>query len=124
MTLLSGSKAREFRRRLLLWSLDGRRSLPWRTDSRTAYEVLVAELLLRKTGMVTVRKVYDKFLERFPSPQELAKADVPEIAGVIKILGIADRARLLSEMGRQLMVNHYGKVPRSKAKLKKLSCVG
>jgi len=122
--LLPGPKAREFQRRLLHWDVRGKRSLPWRQHSRTAYEVLIAELLLRKTGMVTVRRVYDEFLARFPSPDELARAEIAEIGAVIGVLGLADRARLLKAMAHQLIEIHSGQVPRSKAELKKLAGVG
>ncbi len=88
MTLLPGPKAREFQQRLLRWDVRGKRSLPWRQHSRTAYEVLIAELLLRKTGMATVRQVYEGFLARFPSPHELAHAEISEIGAVIGILGL------------------------------------
>ncbi len=124
MTLLPGPKAREFQQRLLRWDVRGKRSLPWRQHSRTAYEVLIAELLLRKTGMATVRQVYEGFLARFPSPHELAHAEISEIGAVIGILGLADRARLLKALGNQLIEIHDGQVPRSKAELKKLAGVG
>lgn len=87
-----------FQRRLLTWYRTGRRRLAWR-KRRAAYATLIAEVLLRKTDAGKVALVYEPFLKRYPAPRDLANADEGELRVALRILGIADRARLLKEWG-------------------------
>jgi A/G-specific adenine glycosylase len=121
---IPAAKAREFTKRLLKWYVHGRRTFAWRLSKRTAYDVLIAEVLLRKTAVATVAQEYDGFLALYPHPGKLAEADLDEIRSSIRRLGIADRARLLKAIGQHLVQQHGGRVPRSRAALLALPGVG
>jgi A/G-specific adenine glycosylase len=122
--VVDSPKASEFQQRLLIWYRRGRRRFTWRGNRTTPYMVLVSELMLRKTGSVTVAQEYDQFIRRYPSPAILAAAPLDEITASIQRLGIADRGRLLKSLAEQLQFEHSGKVPRSLAQLTALPGVG
>ena len=54
------------RRRLFSWFARDRRIFPWREPCRTAYEVVVAEMLLQRTTAAGVARTNAGFVERFP----------------------------------------------------------
>lgn len=124
MRSLPAPKVQSFRRLLLNWYRGGRRRLPWRRPGRNAYELLIAELLLRKTGVATVNQEYELFIAHFPTSAALGSAPLADIARAIRRLGIADRARLLKALGRQLVKDHGGRVPRTQEELMALPGVG
>lgn len=113
-----------FRRALLSWYATHRRSFSWRKPSRNAYQLLIAELLLRKTDALKVSRVYESFLGKYPSPVELARAKMSALLREIRGLGIADRARLLKALGNELVRNHGGKVPSGFQDLVRLPGIG
>jgi A/G-specific adenine glycosylase len=121
---IPAAKAREFSKRLLKWYVHGRRRFAWRLPKRTAYDILVAEVLLRKTTVATVAQEYDAFLARYPFPGSLAAANLDDIRASIRRLGIANRARLLKVIAGRLVQDHGGRVPRSRNALLALPGVG
>lgn len=124
MFKVSDGKVAAFRDRLLAWYPRGRRRFSWRERQRNAYQTLVAEMMLRKTDAAKVERVYGAFLERYPTPRELAEADEAELRVAIQPLGIADRARLLRLTAQTLLREHKGKVPASAEALRRLPGVG
>lgn len=111
MKRMRAKKGRAFQEGLLRWYRKGRRRLPWRNGRRNAYQILVAEIMLRKTDALKVAAVYDSFLSRYPTPQALAKADIRTLRREIRSLGIVDRARLLKSLGAKIVHRHGGRVP-------------
>ena len=66
---------------------------PWR--------MLVACVLLNKTGGETVRRVLPPLFGRWPSAEEMSSARASDIVGYIRECGLQNRkARLLIEMSR------------------------
>ena len=62
-------------RRLLLEHYDAhRRDLPWR-ESREPYSVWISEIMLQQTRVETAIPYYDRWMERFPTVEDLAEAD-------------------------------------------------
>ncbi len=62
-----------FRDRLLTWAEQNLRDYPWRRTSNP-YSILVAEFLLQRTDADTVVPIYETFLTRYPTLEELAIA--------------------------------------------------
>jgi len=81
-------KATWFRRRLRFWFKKNHRNFPWRETTRTPYEVLVAEIMLRQTKADTVARFYPEFLKKYPDFTHLAKADITSLQKIIKPLGL------------------------------------
>lgn len=116
---------REFAKVIVNWySRYGDRDLPWR-NTKDPWRVLVAALMLRKTTVKQVLNVYGRFLSRWPSPRELARASVEELESVLRPLGMEKvRARLFKELAEALVAKYGGEVPLSLAELKSLPGVG
>ena len=105
------------------WFLQNGRKLPWR-DQPSPYEVWVSELMLQQTQVVTVLPYYARWLERFPSVQALASADISEVLQLWAGLGYYRRARFLHE-GAKLIVDRYGGTfPDDPEELKKIRGIG
>jgi endonuclease-3 len=62
---------------------------------------------------------------RFPGPQELAAADVAEVEGLIRSIGLfRTKARSLVGLAREVAERHGGRVPSDRAALEALPGVG
>jgi A/G-specific adenine glycosylase len=72
-------------------SLPDRRNFRWRQTSDT-YELVIAELLLRRTNAAAVELVYDDFLSKYPDPSSFCNAKPRELAKLVRRLGLNWRA--------------------------------
>jgi A/G-specific adenine glycosylase len=82
------------------WFDQVRRNLPWRAVDLDAphpdpYAVLVSELMLQQTQVATVVPYFNRWLEAFPDPETLARADDDRIHKAWEGLGYYRRARFL-----------------------------
>ncbi len=117
------SKVMWFRLRLGSWGRKSHRVFPWR-KTRDPYRILVAEIMLQQTFARKVVPVYEEFMRRYPSPKTLAQSDIKEIRNLILPLGFQYRARLLKQLGRELVARHRGAVPNELLALLALPGVG
>ncbi len=100
------------------------RRLPWRTTT-DPYQVLIAEMLLRRTTARAVSRVYHTLLERFPDAQSLMRARPAEVRSLVASLGLQNlRARHLQETARLIVEQHGGRVPRTRSELESLPGLG
>lgn len=114
-----------FQQELLRWyRSQGRRRFAWRDGKRNAYQILIAEVMLRKTDTGKVAHVYEAFVQKYPTSKALAKAKETSLRDEIRSLGIADRARLLKLMAKQITDHYGGRVPRAVEALLRLPGVG
>jgi A/G-specific adenine glycosylase len=79
------------RRRLLAWSDETIRDLPWRR-TRDPWAVLVSELMLQQTQVARVVPKYHAFLDAFPTPAACAAASVGDVVTAWAGLGYNRRA--------------------------------
>ena len=89
------------RRALRRWFLSNARDLPWRR-TRDPYRVLVSELMLQQTQVARVLDFYERFLTRFPSLEQLARATPGRVRESWEGLGYYARARNLHRLARQV----------------------
>jgi A/G-specific adenine glycosylase len=115
--------ARTFRRRIRAWGRANVRSFPWRSR-RQPYEILVAEMMLRRTQAKQVVPVYERFLLRFPIVGMLAHADDKEVAVLLRPLGLAWRVPSFRAMAREVVSSYDGQVPTDRNSLMALPGVG
>ena len=108
---------------LLEWYHENARVLPWRTDP-TPYRVLVSELMLQQTRVTAVLGYFDRFLDAFPTPVELAAAPEDVLMKLWQGLGYYSRARNLQKAARQIMDTFGGAFPSSYTDIRSLSGVG
>ena len=113
-----------FAQRLLDWANEhGRHDLPWQLNP-TAYSVWVSEIMLQQTQVATVIPYFERFIERFPSVGELARADSDEVLSYWAGLGYYARARNLHRAARTLVERFSGEVPESLEELMRLPGIG
>lgn len=109
--------------KLLAWWKGRRRSFPWR-DTRNPYEVLIAEMMLRRTRAEQVEPVYREFIRKYPTVSSLASASEGDVAGALFSLGLAWRVPAFQGMARYVLEHHNGTIPSEKSALLRLPGVG
>ena len=109
---------------LLRWYDEHARDLPWRRTTATAWGVLVSELMLQQTPVARVLPVYDAWLERWPTPGDLAAAPAGEAIRAWGRLGYPRRAIRLHAAATAIAERHDGRVPDTYEALLALPGVG
>ncbi|MEM7455337.1 MAG: A/G-specific adenine glycosylase [Planctomycetota bacterium] len=99
-----------FRKRLLKWFDVHKRDLPWRHRS-TRYRVWVSEIMLQQTQVATVVDYYNRFMQRFPELEDLAKAEQAEVLKLWEGLGYYRRARQMHEAAQIVLDDFGGRFP-------------
>ncbi|MFH1022772.1 MAG: A/G-specific adenine glycosylase [Planctomycetota bacterium] len=109
--------------RLVAWFRREKRPLPWR-GTRDPYRIWVSEVMLQQTSVGTVIPYYGKFLEKFPTLGDLARAEAGEALKAWEGMGYYARIRNLHAAAREVMIRHGGKLPADAAALRALPGVG
>ncbi|MGI5831353.1 MAG: A/G-specific adenine glycosylase [Thermoguttaceae bacterium] len=111
------------RRGIRRWFTQNGRDLPWR---RTVdpYRVWVSEIMLQQTTTETVCGYFDRFLTRFPTLGDLARADIAEVLRCWEGLGYYRRAHLLHRAAGVIAEEYGGVFPRERRELEKLPGFG
>lgn len=89
------------------------------------YELLVATILAAQCTDVRVNIVTKDLFKRYPSPKELAEADLAEVEGYIKTCGLyKNKAKNLIACAQRIMSEYGGVVPHTEEELTTLAGVG
>ena len=126
----SASALNTFAPRLLDWfETDGRHDLPWQqhqTDTPNPYIVWLSEVMLQQTQVKTVLPYFARFMDSFPTVQDLAAADWEVIAEHWAGMGYYARARNLHKGAKQLVevIDETGDFPQTLAGWEAISGVG
>lgn len=92
---------------LLPWFERARRDLPWR-GTRDPYHIWVSEVMLQQTRVDTVIPYYHRFIARFPSMAEFAKAPLDDVLKMWEGLGYYARARNFHRAVKTLVAEGRG----------------
>ena len=114
---------RTFRSRLVRWYRRHARDLPWRR-TRDPYRVLVSEFMLQQTQVSRVEIYYERFLRRYPTIQDLARARPAQVRESWEGLGYYRRAVNLHRLARMVVREADGVVPSDLDALQRLPGVG
>lgn len=111
------------------WFDEHARDLPWRhpdfsTGLPAAWPVLVSELMLQQTPVVRVLPVFEAWMERWPTPADLAAEPSGEAVREWGRLGYPRRALRLHAAAVAITEEHGGRVPDDHAALLALPGVG
>lgn len=106
------------------WTSNGREGLPWREADRTAFQLLVAEILLQRTTAKAVAGAYRPFVARYPTAETVVAAPTEDIEQRIDRLGLVKRAEFIKRAASQIIDRYDGHVPRDHADLVALHGVG
>ena len=90
---------KNFTRSILNWYDTAHRDLPWR-HTKDPYRIWISEIMLQQTRAETVISYYDRFLEKYPTVEDLAGADEAELLKAWEGLGYYSRARSLQKGDR------------------------
>ncbi|XP_006899083.1 PREDICTED: A/G-specific adenine DNA glycosylase [Elephantulus edwardii] len=112
--LFKDAEVTAFRGSLLSWYNREKRDLPWRRRAedeedpdRRAYAVWVSEVMLQQTQVATVIDYYTRWMQKWPTLQDLASASLEEVNQLWAGLGYYSRGRRLQE-GAQKVVEELG----------------
>lgn len=116
-------RGRDFRRNLLDWYAKNHRALPWRA-TRNPYAIWISETMLQQTQVATVIPYFERWLARFPTVRDLAKAPLDDVLQAWQGLGYYSRARNLHKAAQQIVADHRGDFPDTYAEVLALPGVG
>ena len=112
MELVIAERKCDFQQSVFEWSRESLESFPWRYPSRTPFEILIAEVLLKRTTARAAANVYQEFLDRFPTIESIATASVKSLAAVFSRVGLQQqRARAAKALALHLVEVHNGDIP-------------
>src|SRR5262249_25073637 len=121
--MLTGRALSSFRKSLLAWFRQFQRDLPWR-KTKDPYRIWLSEIMLQQTRVAAVIPYYERFLDRFPDVQTLAKAQEEEVLRLWSGLGYYSRARNLQKAARQIVSEFGGEFSKKREKILSLSGIG
>ena len=117
--------------KLLAWYDNFGRTLPWRmkkgsdcTSKPDPYRIWISEIMLQQTTVPVVTKYYNKFLDLWPTVEDLANGDHDEVMACWAGLGYYTRARNLIPCAKSIVKDHYGNFPSTSGELLELPGIG
>ncbi|MDI2112023.1 A/G-specific adenine glycosylase [Commensalibacter nepenthis] len=111
---------------ILRWYDRHQRILPWRAKTGTIpnpYYVLLSEIMLQQTQVATVIPYFNKFIENFPTLNDLAEASLEKVMAMWTGLGYYSRARNLHRCAQEI-AQQGGMIPNDYHALKALPGIG
>ncbi|MFD6949752.1 adenine glycosylase [Nocardiopsis sp. TSRI0078] len=109
---------------VLAWYETNARDLPWRRPEASAWSILVSEIMLQQTPVVRVLPAWHAWMERWPTPADLAGEPSGEAVRMWNRLGYPRRALRLHACAVAITEEHGGRVPDDHATLLSLPGVG
>ena len=119
--LTSNLIALAFTTTILQWFHENGRALPWR-ETRDPYAIWLSEIILQQTRIEQGRPYWERFMQRWPTVQDLAAALEDEVLREWQGLGYYSRARNLHTAAKQITAQ--GGFPTTLSGLKALKGVG
>ena len=120
---ISEEKRHTIQTQLLDWYDRNKRDLPWRKN-KDPYRIWVSEIMLQQTRVDTVIPYFERFIELFPTVEELAHAPEEQVMKAWEGLGYYSRARNLHQAAKQIALDCDGKIPSDKKTILKLNGIG
>ena len=93
---------RHFTTTILEWFEENRRDLPWRETS-DPYAIWLSEIILQQTRIQQGMAYWQRFMERWPTVEQLAAATEDEVLRLWQGLGYYSRARNLHAAAQQIV---------------------
>lgn len=113
----------DFQQKILSFYKKHGRDLPWR-HTTDRYNILVSEIMLQQTQVSRVVEKYVQWLEKFPTIQRLAKAELSEVLSLWQGLGYNSRGKRLWECAKVIVEKFNGTVPDNPQDLLTLPGIG
>src|SRR5688572_10385929 len=113
-----------FAKILLKWHKENPRPLPWSDGKRDPYHIWLSEIIMQQTRIEQGTSYYLKFIEKYPTVQDLASAPIDQVMMHREGLGYYTRARNLHKSARQIVEAHHGLLPKTYEDLLSLPGIG
>src|SRR5438309_1785725 len=112
--------ASSFQKTLLRWfDAHGRKDLAWQKD-KTPYRVWISEIMLQQTQVNTVMPYFERFMQKFPNIETLAKSDLDAVLYFWSGLGYYHRAKHLHSAAKKIFFESSNQFPNEMIDLLKL----
>ena len=104
------------------WFTKNKRDLPWRAT--TPWGVMVSEFMLQQTPVARVLPKWNEWMQRWPTPAELAIATPAQVITAWGRLGYPRRALRLHESAKIIARDFNNEVPENEEVLRSLPGIG
>ena len=115
------SRNNPFTEGILRWYAENGRDLPWRR-TRDPYAIWLSEIILQQTRIAQGTAYWQRFMETFPTVEDLAAASEDQVLRLWQGLGYYSRARNLHAAARQIV--DQGGFPQTLEGIRTLKGVG
>ncbi|GMC00265.1 A/G-specific adenine glycosylase [Enterococcus thailandicus] len=119
----STEQTKEFQEEFVEWYEREKRNLPWRYN-HDPYRIWISEIMLQQTRVDTVIDYFYRFMEWFPTIEELANAPEEKLLKAWEGLGYYSRARNIQAAAKQIMSEFGGEMPQTVAEISSLKGIG
>ena len=117
-------KKGQFANLLLLWNKrQNTREMPWKGE-KDPYKIWISEIILQQTRVEQGLSYYHRFVEAFPTIDDLAKAPETKVFKLWEGLGYYTRCRNLISTARYVAGELRGKFPSAYEHIKALKGIG
>lgn len=120
---LGNENAMNIPRELLAWYHKNKRDLPWRL-TKEPYKIWLSEIMAQQTRIDTVIPYYLRFLEQFPTIEDLAVAEEEKVLKLWEGLGYYSRARNMMKCARVIVEQFGGTFPVTLKEMMSLPGIG
>jgi len=122
---ITAPEIREFKKAVLDFYEAGGRSFPWRyAGTPDPWGVVVSEFMLQQTQTRRVVPYWERWMELWPRPADLAAAPLETVLKEWSGLGYNRRAKRLRDCAAEIAARHGGTVPREPETLLTLPGIG
>jgi A/G-specific adenine glycosylase len=119
----SEEEIKSFQTEFVDWYEKEKRNLPWRYD-RDPYRIWISEIMLQQTRVDTVIDYFYRFMEWFPTIEDLANAPEERLLKAWEGLGYYSRVRNIQKAAQQIMEEFDGKMPETLEEISSLKGIG
>lgn len=118
------AQATDLQKLILKWYSDKQRDLAWRKPGTSPWGVLVSETMLQQTPVNRVEPEWIAWMNRWPTPEDLARATTADVIRAWGRMGYPRRALRLHESATMIIKRFGGQVPATYDELRELPGVG
>ena len=113
----------QFAQRLAAWHKQyGRHELPW--QYKGAYATWISEIMLQQTQVQVVIPYFERFMQNFPTVNDLGNASLDSVLSHWAGLGYYSRARNLHRAAKLIVSENHGEIPNDLERLMELPGIG
>lgn len=109
---------------VVAWAKNNIRTFPWRRGKKTAYQIFVAEMLLKRTTAKAASTLYNTIIQEYSTVEKLASAKERDLARLVKPIGYPQRAGEMIEASKTVKQQFNGRFPTEKGQLMSIPFIG